>query len=87
MPKVFTMGVTVFVKCGLHGFHKTLTVTLNAVLPSFFVVLTVTLFFRRFGRCPVMRGVFGKVHPTMMTLVTTPAFSVTGSTGVGHCAI
>lgn len=86
-PNVLTMGVSVFVKCGLHNVQKDLIATLKAILPSFIVVLTVTVFFRGFGSGPVMRQVFGKVHPTMITLVTTPAFDVTGSTEIGQCAL
>lgn len=76
-----------FVNCGLGKVPKDVVATLNAVLPSFVVVLTVTLFFRGFRSGIVMRQVFGKVHPTMITLVTTPAFDVTGSTHVDHCGV
>lgn len=77
------MGVSVFMNCGLRGIVNDLIYTLTAVLPSFIVVVLVTVFFTHFRSGRIVVHVFGKVQPTIITLVLFPYVSTIETLGLG----
>lgn len=57
------------------------------IFPSFVLVMVVDQFFLGCRGRPIMRTMFGKLHPTMMNLLTTTTLILVGTRGFNDCRV
>ncbi len=78
-PGVFAVNMSVFIGYKLRKLPGAICATLGAILPSFFIILLIAMFFARFQDNPVVESIFRGIRPAVVALIAMPTFNLARS--------
>lgn len=83
LPGVFAVNMAIYIGYRLRGMRGALAMSMGAVLPSFLIILSIALFFRRFRGNEVVESVFLGIRPAVVALIAVPVFKLSKASGIG----
>lgn len=78
-PGLLAVNAAVFTGYKLAGLKGSIMASIGAVLPSFFIILLIALFFTGFKDNPVVQRIFQGVRPVAIALIFVPAINMAKS--------
>lgn len=78
-PGVFAVNISIFIGYKLKKFPGALALALGAILPSFFIILGIALFFHRFKEYEAIENIFKGIRPAVVALIAAPTFTLAKS--------
>ena len=58
VPGIFAVNIAIFIGYKLRKFRGALAMALGTILPSFFIILAIALFFQQFKQYPIVENIF-----------------------------
>ena len=78
-PGVFAVNISIFIGYKLRNVKGALCTCLGAVLPSFFIILAIALFFHSFMDIGWVAAMFRGIRPAVVALIAVPTFNMAKS--------
>ena len=75
-PGAVAVNSAIFIGCKLHGYSGAIASMLGAILPSFFVILTIALFFAHYTDIPVVAAAFNGIRPAVAALIAAAVLKI-----------
>lgn len=75
LPGIFAVNISIFVGYKLKKFWGSFVCALGTILPSFFIMLLIALFFSRFQDNPYVIRIFNGIRPAVVALILVPCLS------------
>ena len=75
LPGVFAVNISIFVGYKMHKIKGGLVCALATILPSFFIMLLIAMFFARFQDNEVMIRIFNGIRPAVVALIVIPCIT------------
>ena len=72
LPGVFAVNFSIYIGHKLHGIRGSIALALGTVLPSFFIILLIALFFAKFADNTLIEAVFKGIRPAVVALIAAP---------------
>ena len=82
VPGILAVNIAILTGYRIKGTLGSIVATLGAVLPSFFIILLIALFFRNFQENPYVIKIFKAVRPAVVALIAVPVFTTARSVGI-----
>ena len=82
LPGVFAVNVSILTGYRLKGNKGSIVAALGTILPSFFIVLLIAMFFRQFNDNVYVMKVFQAIRPAVVALIAVPVFSTAKEVGI-----
>ena len=79
VPGIFAVNIAIFIGYKLRKFRGALAMALGTILPSFFIILAIALFFQQFKQYPIVENIFKGIRPAVVALIAAPTFSMAKS--------
>lgn len=79
VPGIFAVNIAIFIGYKLRKFKGALAMALGTILPSFFIILAIALFFQQFKNYEVVENIFKGIRPAVVALIAAPTFSMATS--------
>lgn len=76
VPGIFAVNIAIFIGYKLRKFSGALAMTLGTILPSFFIILSIALFFRQYQHLEVVERIFKGIRPAVVALIASPCFKM-----------
>ena len=76
VPGVFAVNIAIFIGYKLRKAKGAFAMTLGAILPSFFIILAIALFFRQYQHLEVVERIFKGIRPAVVALIAAPCFKM-----------
>lgn len=73
-PGIFTVNISLLIGFKLRKAPGAICTCLGTVLPSFLIILAITLFFHQFMDVPWIAAIFRGVRPAVVALIAVPTF-------------
>lgn len=86
-PGVFAVNMAIFIGYKMRGFKGSIVTTLGTVLPSFFIILAIALFFQQFKEYQMVENMFKGIRPAVVALIAAPTFNVAKSSNINRYTI
>lgn len=83
-PGIFAVNISIFVGYKLRGFKGSLSCAFGTILPSFFIILCIALFFQRFGENEVVQRIFKGIRPAVVALIAAPVFRMSKTANINR---
>lgn len=87
LPGIFAVNISIFVGYKLKKFWGSLICALGTILPSFFIILLIALFFNRFQDNPIVIRVFNGIRPAVVALILVPCRSAIKAIRLGYMGL
>ena len=71
-PGLIAVNSAIFIGWRIGGWRGVIATVLGAVLPSFFIILTIAMLFQDYKDYPAIEAVFKGVRPAVVALIATP---------------
>ena len=81
-PGILAVNMAIFVGYKLRGVSGAICAALGAVLPSFFIILLVAIFFHNLRDNRTVASIFKGVRPAVIALIAVPVFRLSKSAGI-----
>lgn len=75
-PGVFAVNISIFIGYKLRKIPGAITTTLGSILPSFFIILLIALFFQQFKDNEIVESIFKGIRPAVVALIAAPTFKL-----------
>lgn len=75
LPGVFAMNIAIFVGYRIKGIWGGICCALGTVLPAFFTMLAIALFFRQFQENVWVIKIFNGIRPAVVALILVPCIT------------
>ena len=75
LPGIFAVNISIFVGYKLKKITGSIICALGTILPSFFIILTIALFFNHFQDNVWVVKVFNGIRPAVVALILVPCLS------------
>ena len=75
LPGVFAVNIAVFVGYKIRGIRGCIWCALGTILPAFFTILAIALFFRQFQENVWVIKFFNGIRPAVVALILVPCFT------------
>lgn len=75
LPGVFAVNISIFVGYKLKRVTGSIVCALGTILPSFFIILIIALFFNRFQDNRWVVKIFNGIRPAVVALILVPCLS------------
>lgn len=72
VPGIFAVNIAIFIGYKLRKFRGALAMALGTILPSFFIILAIALFFQQFKQYPIVENIFKGIRPAVVALLQLP---------------
>ena len=82
LPGVFAVNISILVGHKLKGNTGSIVATLGSVLPAFFIMLLIAMFFRHFNENVYVNKIFKAIRPAVVALIVIPVFSLAKDAGI-----
>ena len=79
VPGVLAVNISIFAGYRMKGNIGSIVATLGSVLPSFFIILAIAIFFRQFEENIWVQKMFNAIRPAVVALIAVPVFSTARS--------
>ena len=76
VPGIFAVNIAIFIGYKLRNFRGALAMALGTILPSFFIMLAIALFFQQFKQYQIVENIFKGIRPAVVALIAAPTFSM-----------
>lgn len=86
-PGILAVNIAIFVGYRLKGVKGSLVTSLGAVLPSFFMILAIALFFHQFKENVYVEKIFKGIRPAVVALIAAPTFKLGKSARINRYTI
>lgn len=83
-PGILAVNISIFLGYKLRGFRGSLVTTMGTVLPSFFIILIIAMFFHNFKDNAVVERIFKGIRPAVVALIAAPTFSMAKSARINR---
>ena len=83
-PGVFAVNISIFIGYKLKKFPGALALALGAILPSFLIILGITLFFHQFKGHEAVENIFKGIRPAVVALIAAPTFTLAKSAKINR---
>ena len=87
VPGIFAVNIAIFIGYKLRKFKGALAMALGTILPSFFIILAIALFFQQFKNYEVVENIFKGIRPAVVALIAAPTFSMATSAKINRYTI
>lgn len=81
-PGILAVNISIFIGYKLRGIRGSIVTTLGTILPSFFIILAIALFFHNFKDNVIVERIFKGIRPAVVALIAAPTFSMAKSAKV-----
>ena len=71
-PGLIAVNSAIFIGWRIGGWRGVIATVLGAVLPSFFIILTIAMLFQDYKDYPAIEAVFKGVRPAVVALIAAP---------------
>ena len=75
LPGVFALNIAIFVGYKIRGIWGSIWCALGTILPAFFTMLSIALFFRQFQENVYVIKIFNGIRPAVVALVLVPCIT------------
>lgn len=75
LPGIFAVNISIFVGFKLKRVKGSIVCALGTILPSFFIILAIALFFNRFQDNVWVMKVFNGIRPAVVALILVPCIT------------
>ena len=75
LPGIFAVNISIFVGYKLKKITGSIICALGTILPSFFIILAIALFFNHFQDYVWVVKVFNGIRPAVVALILVPIYS------------
>lgn len=75
-PGVLAANVAIYIGYKMRGVWGSIFATLGAILPSFFIILFIAIFFQNFREEAFIEAIFKGIRPCVVALIAVPTFSM-----------
>lgn len=75
LPGIFAVNISIFVGYKLKGTLGSIICALGTILPSFFIILAIALFFNQFQDNVWIIKIFNGIRPAVVALILVPCLS------------
>lgn len=75
LPGIFAVNISIFVGYKLKNIPGSIVCALGTILPSFFIILGIALFFNRFQDNVWAVKIFNGIRPAVVALILVPCLS------------
>ena len=72
VPGIFAVNIAIFIGYKLRNFRGALAMALGTILPSFFIMLAIALFFQQFKQYQIVENIFKGIRPAVVALIAAP---------------
>lgn len=79
LPGIFAVNIAIFVGYKLSKIKGSIVCALGTILPSFFIILTIALFFSQIQHNVWVERVFKGLRPAVVALIAVPVFTTARS--------
>lgn len=86
-PGIFAVNIAIFIGYKLRGIRGSIVTTLGTILPSFFIMLAIALFFHSFQDNPVVERIFKGIRPAVVALIAAPCFNMAKAAKINRYTI
>lgn len=86
-PGAVAINVSIYVGYRLKGISGAIIATLGTVLPSFFIILFVAIFFFQYRDNPIIEKVFLGIRPAIVALIVSAVYKLTQTAKLGYIAM
>lgn len=83
-PGILAVNISIFIGYKLRGIRGSIVTTLGTILPSFFIILAIALFFHNFKDNVIVERIFKGIRPAVVALIAAPTFSMAKSAKVNR---
>ena len=73
VPGIFAVNIAIFIGYKLRNFRGALAMALGTILPSFFIMLAIALFFQQFKQYQIVENIFKGIRPAVVALMAKSA--------------
>ena len=87
VPGIFAVNIAIFIGYKLRNFRGALAMALGTILPSFFIMLAIALFFQQFKQYQIVENIFKGIRPAVVALIAAPTFSMAKSAKINRYTI
>lgn len=81
-PGVFAVNISIFIGYRLRKTPGAIVATLGSILPSFFIILLIALFFQEIKDNQVVERIFKGIRPAVVALIAAPTFRLAKSANI-----
>ena len=82
-PGVFAINIAIFIGYKLHKTQGAIATAFGTALPSFLIILAISIFFAAFKDNPVIAALFRGIRPAVVALIAVPTFRMAQSAKIG----
>lgn len=75
LPGIFAVNISIFVGYKLKKLQGSILCALGTILPSFFIILAIALFFNHFQDNIWIMKIFNGIRPAVVALIVVPCIS------------
>lgn len=75
LPGIFAVNISIFVGYKLKKLSGSIVCALGTILPSFFIILVIALFFNHFQDNVWVMKIFNGIRPAVVALILVPCIS------------
>lgn len=86
-PGILAVNISIFIGYRLRGIRGCLVTALGSILPSFFIILAIALFFHSFKDNTTIEHIFKGIRPAVVALIAAPTFSMAKSAKINRYTI
>lgn len=86
-PGIFAVNISIFIGYKLRGTRGSIACALGTILPSFFIMLCLALFFQQFRGNATMESIFKGIRPAVVALIAAPIFKMGKSARISRTNI
>lgn len=81
-PGMISVNTAIFVGLKVKGFKGSLVTTMGAVLPAFFIILFIAIYFSGIRDNEVVASIFKGIRPAVVALIVAALYNISGSAGI-----
>ena len=82
VPGILAVNIAIFTGYKIKGNGGSIIATLGAILPSFFIILIIAMFFRHFEENSWIQKMFKAIRPAVVALIAVPVFTTAKAIGI-----
>jgi chromate transporter len=82
LPGIYTVNISILTGYRLRGYKGSIIATLGSILPSFFTILLIAVFFRYYSENPYIAKAFRAIRPAVVALIAVPVFTIAKTVGI-----
>lgn len=87
VPGIFAVNIAIFTGYKLKKFWGAFWMALGTILPSFFIILAIALFFHQMEDNTTLENIFKGIRPAVVALIAVPTFKMAQSAHINKYTI